>query len=81
VRILPALGKPVTLPSFPDVPAGGPEVGVVLPLKPDPEIPGEREPTIEAFPITISPQCPRPGTEATLVEKLFKEDPLFQPAA
>ncbi|KAM9358425.1 fetuin B [Symphorus nematophorus] len=81
VRLLPAMGQPVTLPAFPDVPAAGPEVGVTLPLKPDPQIPGEMEPIIEAFPTTVSSQCTAPVLQGTLVEKLFSEDPLFKPAA
>ncbi|XP_039983791.1 fetuin B [Xiphias gladius] len=81
VRILPALDQPVTLPSFPDVPAAGPEHGVVLPLKPDPQIPGETEPTIESFPTSVSAHCTHHGADTTLVEKLFNEDPLFKPAA
>lgn len=81
VRVLPAMGAAVTLPAFPDVPAGGAEVGVVLPLKPDPQIPDQMEPTIEAFPTTLSANCaPAPAGE-TLVEKLFSEDPEFKLAA
>uniref|UniRef100_A0A3Q0RZ04 Fetuin B n=1 Tax=Amphilophus citrinellus TaxID=61819 RepID=A0A3Q0RZ04_AMPCI len=81
VRMLPALGQPVTLPSFPDVPAGGPEVGVVLPLKPDPQIPGQTEPTIEAFPTSISAQCPTIKGKYENVEELFAKDPTFKTAA
>ncbi|XP_045905628.1 fetuin B [Micropterus dolomieu] len=81
VRMLPAMDQPMTLPSFPDVPAGGPEVGVTLPLKPDPQIPSEMEPTIEAFPTSVSAQCSPRVAGATLVEKLFAEDPMFKPAA
>ncbi|XP_062279776.1 fetuin B [Scomber scombrus] len=83
VRVLPALGQPVTMPSFPDVPAGGPEVGVTLPLKPDPQIPGETEPTILPFPTTLSAECAAPtaGEESPLLEKLFAEDPTFKVAA
>ncbi|XP_070688756.1 histidine-rich glycoprotein-like [Pempheris klunzingeri] len=81
VRMLPAMDQPMTLPSFPDVPAGGPEVGVTLPLKPDPQIPGQTEPTIHAFPTSVSAQCVPPLAGETLVEKLFAEDPMFKPAA
>ncbi|XP_070765438.1 fetuin B [Enoplosus armatus] len=81
VTTLPTMDQPTTLPSFPDVPAGGPEVGVTLPLKPDPQIPGQTEPTIQAFPTSVSAQCAPPAVAATLVEKLFTEDPLFKPAA
>ncbi|XP_040897193.1 fetuin B [Toxotes jaculatrix] len=81
VRMLPAMDRPMTLPSFPDVPAGGPEVGVVLPLKPDPQIPGETEPSIQAFPTSVSDECKLPVVEEGLVAKLFTEDPLFKPAA
>ncbi|XP_039902306.1 fetuin B [Simochromis diagramma] len=77
VTMLPALGQPVTLPSFPDVPAGGPELGVTLPLKPDPQIPGEMEPAIEPFPTSVSDQCPVPKAGRDLVEKLFAEDAFF----
>ncbi len=79
--MLPALGQPVTLPSFPDVPAAGPEVGVTLPLKPDPQIPGHTEPAIKAFPTSLSAQCPPAAARNTLVETLFSEDPVFKPAA
>uniref|UniRef100_A0A3Q4G075 Fetuin B n=1 Tax=Neolamprologus brichardi TaxID=32507 RepID=A0A3Q4G075_NEOBR len=77
VTMLPALGQPVTLPSFPDVPAGGPELGVTLPLKPDPQIPGEMEPAIEPFPTSVSAQCPVPKAGRDLVEKFFAEDAFF----
>ncbi|KAF3690569.1 Fetuin-B 16G2 Fetuin-like protein IRL685 Gugu Precursor [Channa argus] len=81
VRVLPSLDQPMTLPSFPDVPAAGPEVGVTLPLKPDPQIPGQTEPTIQPFPTSVSSQCAPPATEGTLVVKLFAEDPMFKAAA
>ena len=83
VRVLPALGQPVTMPSFPDVPAAGPEVGVTLPLKPDPQIPGMTEPTILPYPTTLSADCAAPtaGEESRLLEKLFAEDPEFKIAA
>ncbi|XP_034566230.1 histidine-rich glycoprotein-like [Notolabrus celidotus] len=81
VRVLPSMDQPMTLPSFPDVPAGGPEVGVTLPLKPDPQIPGVMEPFIDAFPTTVSAQCSPPPIGETLVEKVFAEDPMFKPAA
>ncbi|XP_029286050.1 fetuin B [Cottoperca gobio] len=81
VRMVPAMGQPITLPSFPDVPAGGPEVGVTLPLKPDPQIPGKSEPTIEGFPTAVSAQCTPAPEGVTLVEKLFAEDPRFKTAA
>ncbi|XP_029005146.2 fetuin B [Betta splendens] len=82
VRLLPDLGLPVTLPSFPDVPAGGPEAGVTLPLKPDPQIPGQREPTVQAFPTSVSAQCPPPAAPGTTpVDKAFAEDPEFKTSA
>lgn len=81
VRMLPAMDQPMTLPSFPDVPAAGPEVGVVLPAKPDPQIPGAMEPVILSYPTTYSAQCPVPAVGGTLVEKMFNEDPMFKPAA
>ncbi|XP_071369297.1 fetuin B [Centroberyx affinis] len=81
VRSLPAVGGPVTLPSFPDQPAAGPEAGVTLPLIPDPQIPGEREPTVLAFPAAVSAECPAPADGTTLVEKMFAEDPVFKAAA
>ena len=77
------MDQPMTLPAFPDVPVG--EVGVTLPLKPDPQIPDMMEPTIQAFPNAVSAECapaPAPGPEAaTLVEKVFNEDALFKPTA
>uniref|UniRef100_A0A3Q4N7H5 Fetuin B n=1 Tax=Neolamprologus brichardi TaxID=32507 RepID=A0A3Q4N7H5_NEOBR len=81
VTVLPALDQPVTLPSFPDVPAGGPGVGVTLPLKPDPQIPGEMEPTIEPFPTSVSSQCPTKVGGDQGVVNLFANDPIFKPAA
>ncbi|XP_060890321.1 antihemorrhagic factor cHLP-B-like isoform X1 [Labrus mixtus] len=81
VRVLASTDQPMTLPSFPDVPAAGPEVGVTLPLKPDPQIPGVMEPFIEAFPTAASAQCVPPAVGETLVEKVFAEDPMFKPAA
>ncbi|XP_069009085.1 fetuin B [Embiotoca jacksoni] len=81
VRTLPSLDQPMTLPSFPDVPARGPEVGIALPAKPDPEIPGQTEPFIEAFPTTVSAQCPTPAAGDGMVEKLFAEDPSFKATA
>ncbi|KAM4740055.1 fetuin B [Anableps anableps] len=81
IRILPAIDQPMTLPSFPDVPAGGPGVGVTLPLKPDPSIPGVTEPIILAFPTSLSAECAIPAAGSSLVSKLFMEDPLFKPAA
>ncbi|MEQ2274791.1 hypothetical protein XENORESO_011344 [Xenotaenia resolanae] len=81
VRMLAAMDQPMTLPSFPDIPAGGPEVGVTLPLKPDPQIPGVTEPTILAYPTSVSAECPVPAGGRSLVDTLFREDPLFKPAA
>ncbi|TMS20857.1 Fetuin-B [Larimichthys crocea] len=77
VKTLPSVDQPVTLPIFPDVP----EVGVVLPAKPDPQIPGQMEPIIRPFPTSVSAQCPPPAAATTFVEKLFSEDPLFKPTA
>ncbi|XP_019740506.1 fetuin B [Hippocampus comes] len=79
VRQLPAMGQPVTVPSFPDAPAA--DGGVVLPLLPDPQIPNVMQPTIRPFPTSLSPQCAPPLKGPTLVEALFAEDPLFQLAA
>ncbi|MEQ2307713.1 hypothetical protein AMECASPLE_021046 [Ameca splendens] len=81
VRMLAAMDQPMTLPSFPDIPAGGSEVGVTLPLKPDPQIPGVTEPTILAYPTSVSAECPVPAGGRSLVDALFREDPLFKPAA
>ncbi|KAK7889016.1 hypothetical protein WMY93_024576 [Mugilogobius chulae] len=77
-RQLPPLGAPVTLPAFPDVPAAGPEVGVTLPLKPDPQIPGQVEPTVIPFPTKLSAQCPPPLIVEGIVATLFLEDPEFK---
>ncbi|TRY54497.1 hypothetical protein DNTS_009210 [Danionella cerebrum] len=82
VNVLPSLDQPMTLPSFPDMPAAGPEKPSTLPLHPDPQIPGQREPTILAFPSTMSPQCPAQSTnENQLLKQIISEDPLFKPAA
>lgn len=82
VRVLPAMAAdlPMILPSFPDIPAG-PEVGVVLPLKPDPQIPEAVEPTIEAFPTSLSAQCPAPAIGLGLVDQMFTVDPIFKATA
>lgn len=72
--------QPMIIPSFPDTPAA-PEVGVVLPLKPDPQIPGALEPTIEPFPTALSAQCVAPVLGETLVERMFIADPTFKAAA
>lgn len=77
--ILPAMDQLMIIPSFPDVPAAGPEVGVVLPHKPNPRIPEEMEPIIQAFPTSISAQCTPPVLGATLVERILNEDPVFKP--
>ncbi|XP_037324934.1 fetuin-B-like [Pungitius pungitius] len=81
VRILPDMDQPMTLPSFPDTPVGGPAVGVTLPLKPDPQVPGQTEPTIRPFPKAISASCVPAPRGDSLVEKVFAEDPMFKPAA
>ncbi|XP_072295304.1 antihemorrhagic factor BJ46a-like [Eucyclogobius newberryi] len=80
-RQIPFLGAAVTLPAFPDVPAAGPEVGVTLPLKPDPQIPGQLEPFIGPFPTKVSAQCPPPLIAGTIVGQLFLEDPEFKAPA
>lgn len=82
VRLLPAMTAdlPMIIPSFPDTPAA-PEVGVVLPLKPDPQIPAMLEPTIEPFPTALSAQCVAPVLGKTLVEQMFFVDPTFKAAA
>ncbi|XP_054458650.1 histidine-rich glycoprotein-like [Anoplopoma fimbria] len=79
VRFMPAVDQPTTLPFFPVLP--GPVVGVTLPLKPDPQIPGQIEPTILAFPMAVSANCAPAAAGVTLVEKLFSEDPRFKTAA
>ncbi|KAL1022865.1 hypothetical protein UPYG_G00033480 [Umbra pygmaea] len=80
VSILPALGLPMTLPSFPDQPVG--EQGVTLPMLPDPDIPGVSQPTILPFPTAVSAQCPAVvDNEDNFVKELFAEDPLFKTAA
>uniref|UniRef100_A0A8P4G3X5 Cystatin fetuin-B-type domain-containing protein n=3 Tax=Dicentrarchus labrax TaxID=13489 RepID=A0A8P4G3X5_DICLA len=81
VRMLPAMDQPMTLPAFPDVPVGGPEVGVTLPAKPNPQIPEENEPVILPFPTSVSAKCPPAVIGTTLVEQVFNEDPMFKPAA
>ncbi|TNN76825.1 Fetuin-B [Liparis tanakae] len=77
VRFLPAIDRPMTLPAFPEVPV----IGVVLPLKEDPQIPGQMEPTIEAFPMALSANCGPAAAGVTLVDELFAEDPMFKAAA
>ncbi|KAK6313712.1 hypothetical protein J4Q44_G00151710 [Coregonus suidteri] len=80
VTVLPALGLPMTLPSFPDQPVG--KQGATLPVVQDPKIPGMRQPTILPFPTTVSAQCPAAvKDEDKFVKELFAEDPLFKAAA
>ncbi|XP_042604806.1 fetuin B [Cyprinus carpio] len=80
VNVLPPMDKPMTLPSFPDKPAAGPEQPSTLPFHPDPQIPGQREPTIHPFPDTISPECPaRSNIQNGLLKQIISEDPLFKP--
>ncbi|KAK5869508.1 hypothetical protein PBY51_024217 [Eleginops maclovinus] len=78
VKMIPAVDQPMIMPIFPEVPPG--EVGVTLNLKPDPQIPGQSEPTIEAYPTAYSAQCVHAAVATTLVEKLFAEDPQFKRA-
>uniref|UniRef100_A0A3B4BJ47 Cystatin fetuin-B-type domain-containing protein n=1 Tax=Periophthalmus magnuspinnatus TaxID=409849 RepID=A0A3B4BJ47_9GOBI len=80
-RQIPPLGAIATLPAFPDVPAAGPEVGVTLPLKPDPSIPGQTEPIIRPFPTKVSAQCPPPLLADNIVDQLFLDDPEFKMVA
>ncbi|XP_078114236.1 fetuin B [Sander vitreus] len=79
VRTLPAMDQPVTLPIFPHDSVR--DVGVILPLKPDPQIPRQTEPNIQAFPTTVSAQCPPAPAGTTLVAQVFAEDPRFKLAA
>ncbi|XP_049578088.1 fetuin B [Syngnathus scovelli] len=79
VRVLPALGQATSAPSSPNVPVG--EEVVVLPLVPDPQIPGVMQPSIRSFPASVSSQCAAPLVRATLVGELFAEDPMFKAAA
>ncbi|KAF6734167.1 Fetuin-B [Oryzias melastigma] len=72
---------PMILPSFPDQAAAGPHPGVVLPLRPDPQIPGAHQPIIHPFPRGISPECKAPAVLGNLIEQLFDEDPSFKPSA
>lgn len=72
-----SMDKPMILPSFPDEPVG--ETPTTLELRPDPDIPGEREPVIKPFPTTQSPKCPVVVKEnPKLVDKMFAEDPMFK---
>ncbi|XP_016132055.1 fetuin B isoform X2 [Sinocyclocheilus grahami] len=80
VNVLPPMDKPMTLPSFPDKPAAGPEQPSTLPFHPDPQIPGQREPTIHPFPDTMSPECPaQSNIQNGLLKQVISEDPLFNP--
>ncbi|XP_029564025.1 fetuin B [Salmo trutta] len=80
VTVLPALGLPMTLPSFPEQPVG--KKGATLPMVQDPNIPGMSQPTILPFPTTVSAQCPlEVKDEDNFVKELFAEDPLFKAAA
>ncbi|KAK9974751.1 hypothetical protein ABG768_022828 [Culter alburnus] len=80
VNVLPPMDKPMTLPSFPDKPAAGPEQASTLPFHPDPQIPGQREPTIQPFPSTTSPECPaQSNIQNGILKQVVIEDPLFKP--
>ncbi|XP_077390192.1 fetuin B [Festucalex cinctus] len=79
VAVLPAMDGLASPPPFPDVGAG--EGGVVLPLVADPQIPGEMQPSIRPFPAAVSSRCAAPKLAATLVERIFQEDPMFKTAA
>ncbi|KAL1250822.1 hypothetical protein QQF64_018618 [Cirrhinus molitorella] len=80
VNVLPPVDKPMTLPSFPDKPAAGPEQPSTLPFHPDPQIPGQREPTIHPFPNGMSPECPaQSNIQNGLLKQVISEDPLFKP--
>ncbi|KAI4828377.1 hypothetical protein KUCAC02_022473 [Chaenocephalus aceratus] len=76
VKMIPAMDQPMILPISPPG-----EVGVTLNLKPDPQIPGQSEPTIEAYPTAFSAQCVPAAAGTTLAEKLFAEDPQFNRSA
>jgi len=78
-RVVASMDQPMILPSFPDAPAAGPEVGVTLPIHPG----HEAEPKILPFPTALSGECVAPAVteETTLLERLFAEDPLFKTAA
>ncbi|KAK7137400.1 hypothetical protein R3I93_017472 [Phoxinus phoxinus] len=79
VSVLPPVDKPMTLPSFPESPAAGPPQASTLPFLPDPQIPGQREPSIQAFPSSTSPECPAPSTiENGILKQVVSEDPLFK---
>ncbi|XP_050950595.1 fetuin B [Labeo rohita] len=80
VNVLPPVDKPMTLPSFPDKPAAGPEQPSTLPFHPDPQIPGQREPAIHPFPNGMSPECPaQSNIQNGLLKQIISEDPLFKP--
>ncbi|XP_063056940.1 fetuin B [Engraulis encrasicolus] len=71
-----SMDKPMIMPSFPDQPAG--ETPTTLELRPDPDIPGEREPVIKPYPTTRSAECPLEIKDARLVNQMFTQDPLFK---
>ncbi|MCI4383565.1 hypothetical protein PGIGA_G00027890 [Pangasianodon gigas] len=83
VQVLPSLDRPMTLPSFPDL-LEKPDTPTGLPMRPDPQIPGQMEPVIGKFPKTVSPNCPAEfKTNDELIKDAFAEDPVFKvkPAA
>ncbi|XP_053491396.1 fetuin B [Ictalurus furcatus] len=83
VQLLPSLDRPVTLPFFPDQ-HEKPDTPTGLPLRPDPQIPGQTEPVIGKFPKTVSSNCPADfKTKEKLITDAFAEDPVFKvkPAA
>uniref|UniRef100_A0A672YXK3 Histidine-rich glycoprotein-like n=1 Tax=Sphaeramia orbicularis TaxID=375764 RepID=A0A672YXK3_9TELE len=73
VKVIPAMGEATQDTA---VPSAAPEVGVTLPAKPDPQIPGEREPTVLPYPTAVSAECPK-ALESNFVDNLFTEDTTF----
>ncbi|KAB5559232.1 hypothetical protein PHYPO_G00026610 [Pangasianodon hypophthalmus] len=83
VQVLPSLDRPMTLPAVPDL-LEKPDTPTGLPMRPDPQIPGQMEPVIGKFPKTVSPNCPAEfKTNDKLIKDAFAEDPVFKvkPAA
>uniref|UniRef100_A0AAY5ECG5 Cystatin fetuin-B-type domain-containing protein n=2 Tax=Electrophorus electricus TaxID=8005 RepID=A0AAY5ECG5_ELEEL len=75
VYVLPSMDKTASLSGFP-VPS--PAQTSAQPLHADPQIPGEKEPTIEPFPSGLAHQCPAEfSTKSSLIQDSFVEDPLF----
>ncbi|KAF4098040.1 fetuin B [Onychostoma macrolepis] len=79
VNVLHPMDEPMTLPSFNDKPPAGAE-RPSPPFRLDPQIPGQKEPTIQPFPNSPAPECPaQSNIQNGLLKQIISEDPRFKP--